>query len=44
MTLWFLNRVAVSIVHIETEDEIRIISFRKATKKEELILFQSLED
>jgi uncharacterized DUF497 family protein len=44
VTLGFLNRVAVSIVHTETEDEIRVISFRKATKKEELILFQSLED
>ena len=44
VTLGFLNRIAVSIVHTETEDEIRIISFRKATTKEEIILFQSLED
>jgi uncharacterized DUF497 family protein len=44
VTLGFLNRVAVSIVHTQTEDEIRVISFRKATKKEELILVQSLED
>ena len=44
MTLGFLNGVAVSIVHTETEDEIRVISFRKATTKEEIILFKSLED
>jgi hypothetical protein len=44
VTLGFLNRIAVSIVHTETEDEIHIVSFRKATKKEELILFQSLEN
>jgi len=44
VTLELLNRVAVSIVHTETEDEIHVISFRKATRKEELILFQSLED
>jgi uncharacterized DUF497 family protein len=44
VTLGFLNRIAVSIVHTETEDEIRVISLRKATTKEEIILFQSLED
>ena len=44
VTLGFLNRFTVSIVHSETEDEIRIISFRKATKREEIILFESLED
>jgi uncharacterized DUF497 family protein len=44
VTLGFLNGVAVSIVHTETEDEIRVISFRKATTKEEIILFKSLED
>jgi len=43
VTLGFLNGV-VSIVHTETEDEIRIISFRKATTKEEIILFESLEN
>jgi uncharacterized DUF497 family protein len=44
VTLGILKGVAMSIVHIETEDEIRIISFRKATKNEEIILFKSLED
>jgi uncharacterized DUF497 family protein len=44
VTLDFLNGVVVSIVHTETEDEIRVISFRKATTKEEIILFESLEN
>jgi hypothetical protein len=44
VTLGFLNGVAVSIVHTETEDEIHVLSFRKATRKEEIILFASLED
>jgi uncharacterized protein len=44
VTLGFLNGVVVSIVHTETEDEIRVISFRKATTKEEIILFESLEN
>lgn len=44
VTLGFLNGVAVSIVHNETQDEIRVISFRKATAKEQIILFESLED
>lgn len=44
VTSGLLNRIAVSIVHTETQDEIRIISFRKATTKEKVILFQSLED
>jgi uncharacterized DUF497 family protein len=44
VTLGFLGGVAVSIVHTESEDEIRVISFRKATTSEEIILFESLED
>lgn len=44
VTLGFLGGVVVSIVHTETEDEIRIISFRKATTNEEVILFESLEN
>jgi hypothetical protein len=44
LTLGFLSGVAVSIVHTETEDEIHVISFRKATTNEEVILFKSLED
>ena len=42
MTLGFLRGVAVSIVHTETDDEIRIISFRKATKREIAFLIQNL--
>lgn len=44
VTLGFLGGVVVSIVHTETEDEIRVISFRKATTTEEIILFESLEN
>jgi uncharacterized protein len=44
VTLGFLNGVVVSIVHTETKYEIRVISFRKATTKEEIILFESLQD
>ena len=43
VTLGILNGVVVSIVHTESEDEIRIISFRKATKNEERILFENIE-
>lgn len=44
VTLGFLAGISVSIVHTETEHEIHIISFRKATKREEQILFQSIQD
>jgi uncharacterized DUF497 family protein len=44
VTLGFLGGVAVSIVHTETPTVIRVISFRKATQREEAILFQSLQD
>jgi uncharacterized protein len=44
MTLGFLGGLAVSIVHTETRDTIRIISFRKATRREEAILFDSIKD
>jgi uncharacterized DUF497 family protein len=44
VTLGFQGGVVVSIVHTETEHEIRVISFRKATTNEQVILFQSLED
>ena len=42
VTLGLLQGIPVSIVHTETEDEIHIISFRKATKREADILFQNL--
>jgi hypothetical protein len=44
MTLGFLGGVVVSIVHTESESEINVISFRRATRNEEAILFKSLQD
>lgn len=44
MTLGFLGGVAVSLIHTESPVLIRVISFRKATRHEEAILFQSLKD
>jgi len=44
VTLGFLGGVVVSIVHTETPEVIRVISFRRATRREETILFQSLKD
>jgi uncharacterized protein len=38
----FLRGIAVSIVHTETEHEIRIISFRNATKREATFLIETL--
>lgn len=43
-TLGLLAGAPVSIVHTETEDEIRVISFRKATKREANIYFQQVQD
>ena len=43
-TLGLLASVPVSIVHTESEDEIRVISFRKATKREANIYFQQIQD
>ena len=44
ITLGMLAGIIVSIVHTETENEIHIISFRKATRREAAIYFQSLQD
>lgn len=44
VTLGLLAGNPVSIVHSETAYEIRIISFRKATKREAQIYFESLQD
>lgn len=43
VTLGFLAGMAVSIIHTETEHEIHIISFRKATKREAEILFDRVQ-
>jgi uncharacterized protein len=44
VTLGLLAGVPVSIVHTESEDEIRIISFRKATKREASIYYHQVQD
>lgn len=44
VTLGLLAGVPVSIVHTETADEIRIISFRKATREEARIYFEAIQD
>ena len=42
VTLGLLDGTPVSIVHTETEYEIRIVSFRKATRRETEIYFSEL--
>ena len=42
VTLGLLRGLPVSIVHTETANRIHIISFRKATKYEQAIFFNSL--
>jgi len=42
VTLGVLEGVVVSVVHTETPRQIRIISFRKATKHEQAIFFKNL--
>ena len=42
--LGLLAGVPVSIVHTESEDEIRVISFRKATKREANLYFNQVQD
>ena len=44
VTLGLLDGNPVSIVHAESDEEIRVISFRRATTHEEEILFASIED
>ena len=42
VTLGLLSGVPVSIVHTEEKNEIRIISFRKATRAEARIYFEAI--
>lgn len=44
VTLGLLAGVPVSIVHTETEHEIRIISFRQATRREAQLYFSEVQD
>ena len=42
VTMGMLGMKVIVIVHTETEDEIRIISMREATKNEQLLFFRNL--
>ena len=44
VTLGLLAGVPVSIVHTETEHEIRIISFRQATRRETQLFSNAIKD
>jgi uncharacterized DUF497 family protein len=44
VTLGLLAGIPVSIVHTESDHEIRIISFRKATNRETEIFFSNIQD
>ena len=44
VTLGLLAGIPVSIVHTETDHEIRVISFRKATNREAKIYFSQIQD
>ena len=44
ITLGLLAGVPVSIAHTETDDEIRVISFRKATSREARLYFNEVQD
>lgn len=44
VTLGLLAGIPVSVVHTESEYEIRIISFRKATKRESQIYFNAIQN
>lgn len=43
-TLGLLAGIPVSIVHTETDHEIRIISFRKATRREAELYYRQVQD
>ena len=44
VTLGLLDGMVVSIVHTESPRSIRIISFRKATRREQTIFLNSIKD
>jgi uncharacterized protein len=44
VTLGLLAGIPVSVVHTENDHEIRIISFRKATKRESQIYFHAIQN
>jgi len=44
VTLGLLAGIPVSVVHTESENEIRIISFRQATRREAQIYFSEIQN
>ena len=44
MTLGLLAGIPVSVVHTENDHDIRIISFRKATKREAQIFYDAIQN
>jgi len=44
VTLGLLAGVPVSVAHTEADDEIRVISFRKATARESRLFFDQVQD
>jgi hypothetical protein len=44
ITLGLLAGIPVSVVHTESDNEVRIISFRKATKREAQIYFDEVKN
>lgn len=44
LTLGLLAGVPVSVAHTEADDEIRVISFRKATAREARLFFDQVQD
>ena len=44
VTLGLLAGITVSVVHTESEHEIRIISFRRSTKRESQIYFDEIQN
>jgi len=44
VTVGMLKNLAVAVTHAETDEVIRIISVRKATKNEEILYFKEIAD
>lgn len=44
VTFGVLNDRVVAVVHTETADSIRVISIRKATKHEQALFFEGIQD
>lgn len=44
VTLGLLEGRVVAVVHTETADTIRVISIRKATKHEQALFFEGIQD